>query len=610
MQNINTAKFTNLSSNLTSIYEEENLVAMFSLKDEKGREIFEKIKQSYFSKKEEQSELTHIKRAFLSVKDEIEGEAIVASLIGNKIFCLCFNGAGAALKRSDSLVPLLKTNKGEYSTVAGVIKPGDFLVLATHNCFASLTLDAIKDSLVKTAEDSIESFSGLLTGQEEICVYIVNNFLEDSEIDITEIGSGASVEKEKPKYKNGIKSRAVNFIDKLLDKLPNQKLVIQQEGVDQVRSKRRKTASLVGIVLIILLSVSIYFGRKADDKQKVIDSYEPQLMEAIHNLTEAKELASLSPVRAQELLGEARDIAIELEERGIEDERLSKLFEDIRDNLADIAGIYEDEPQIFIDLSIIASNFSGNNTSYAAGLIRVLDNETKRLVGVEIDSKRTEILANDEFIPSAVDNFSYEDRSFVVSNDGIREVTGDVELVIKDQEWIGKNIIAKAFAGNVYVLDTDTNNILRYQGVRGGFQEGENWLAEDISINFSEALDLTIDGEIWVLNKGGIITRLSLGVPRNFSLSGDRVGLIEPNAIFSDEESEYLYILDPASSKILIINKDGQYIGEYSNKMLEKAQDFIVAEEQKLIVFLAEGKLYSLEVKHIKDGDNKQESEI
>lgn len=488
-------------------------------------------------------------------------EFVLSVLTESSLYALVGGGATLWIVRGGNILPLLKTLKETSSLISGHIKEGDVFEVETSTT---------KESFQKVA--------------------------------VTQ----PSAEEPPPVFlpANSPKGKILSFIDSLIAKLPERKIIIHG---DDYKNTRARKASLIGVALLGILAVSIYFGINQRDNKLRIEEYEPRLLSAIHDYEESLELVSLSQSRARELILSSRQQAEALKSEGVEDDRLAKLSADISQHLGEIAGIYDTPAEVFLDLSIISSGFQASDLSFSGGVLRVLDTENRRLAGVDVSNKRTNVISGPDYLPDAISSTAYADRSFILSSDGIREVTEDVELTVKPDDWNPENVLIYAFAGNIYVLDRDNDQIWRYQGVRGGFLEKEPWLGEGFTRDTSEAAFFAIDGSIWTVSTSGKFKVYSLGAPATFSITNETSPLSEVAGFYTDEESDFIYVLDKANSRIAVIEKSGVYVSEYMASELKGATDLVVDEEHSKILFLADGKLYSIEAKHlegIEDADN------
>ena len=500
-----------------------------------------------------------------------------------------------SLVRGGQIVKLLGDTE-KISLVEGSLREGDSLVVST-----TASVDFInKEELV-----GLLSQGGLKDAAEEV-VAKFHAQEEDGDVGCVLIGFSTEIQEEAKfvsdiapeKVEGGIKDKTVGVIDDVLTKMPGKGIRVGQESFEKDSKGKMKYVTRAGGVLLLVLVVSIVLGLNRRGEKIARQEYEPRLAEAKHNLEEARELSALSPPRARELVLGSKTIAEQLVSEGVEDEELDSLVGEIDESLAEIAGVYSVEPELFLDLSLISSGFSGSDIDLSDGLIRVLDSSGKRLAGVEVENKRTEIIVGPEFLPNAILTSAYANRSFILSGDGIREVTDEVNLAIKN-EWDANNVLINAFAGNMYVLDKQNNQIWRHSGVRGGFLERQAWLADTVSVDFNDAVAWAIDGNVWVLSGSGELTMLSLGIPRPFSLKGVDSVFSETRDIFTYDEAKYLYILDTGNSRIMVFDKTGEFRAEYKGQGLSSAERIVVSEEEKKIIYLSSSKLFVIEARHL-----------
>jgi hypothetical protein len=405
-------------------------------------------------------------------------------------------------------------------------------------------------------------------------------------------------------WRSRFKKILLTLIDKLLEVIPEHKIIVRDETRNIEKKRKKGVTSFVGFLLIFILVISIGFGVKQKSVENEKKKYQSQLTQAQHEFEEASALAGLDTARAKELLLSSREIALRLKDQKIKDERLEELLKKISENIGTIAGIYETEPQVFLDLSLVTSGFEGTDMAFSEGRMLVLDSKGRKIIGVDLETKRTEVITGPDYLPDAVKVGAYADRAFVLSNDGIREIKkgGEAELVVKSSlpagkvSWNTDKIFIDGFAGNLYSLSKEDGKIWRYIGLKDGFSEGQDWLSEGTQADFGDAISWAIDGNIWILKQNRIL-KFSQGVPQAFVVKGIEGGFSSARDIYTDEELGNLYILDSEHEKIFLLDKNGEYKGEYKNSLLKEAKKILVSEQQKKIVFLSGPKLYSIEIK-------------
>lgn len=561
---------------------------------QEGREIFNKV-SSQIENVSEDEVFTEIKEAIAEYVD-YGAKGMVAEIAGvvrcqNVAYLSLVNGASVYLFREASLTLLASSQEGAQKTASGYIKDGDvFLVLTSFACKA-LPSGVLKPIMALRDPDTIvQSFFSKFsqnTPDSLLAILVARATSGRGETIDRKVAAAPSV--------NAPRRRAAGLLDRVISIFPDRKIRIQGDTVTLDVRRRRRRSTFAGVGLLILLGISVYFGAQRQSAQKAREAYLPRLNVAREQLSEAVNLSGLNIPKARELLLSAREGAKGLVDEGVVDSELTILVADISSALGEVAGVYEQEASTFLDLSLISSGFSGDKIDVSNKEIRVLDTSAKKLVSVSAETKKTEIVTGPEYLPDAIDTFAYTDRSFILSTDGIREATSGVELVIKS-EWNSKNVLAHAFAGNVYVLDKEDNRIIRYSGVKSGFLEGEDWLASGVDVDMSDAISWGIDGDIWVLYASGIV-RYSQGLPSNIVVQGLAGKLGEVVDMFTSDSEENIYLLNTVNSRVVAIDKEGFFVAEYISPELSSADQIVVSEELGKIFFLSDSKLYYLDIK-------------
>ncbi|GAG50039.1 unnamed protein product, partial [marine sediment metagenome] len=89
------------------------------------------------------------------------------------------------------------------------------------------------------------------------------------------------------------------------------------------------------------------------------------------------------------------------------------------------------------------------------------------------------------------------------------------------------------------------------------------------------------------------------GNPQAFSVSGVAPHLINPKAIYTNEELEFLYLLEPENKRVIVLDKSGEYKAQYVSGSIGEAIDIAVSEKEGKIILLTGEKLFSIEIEHI-----------
>ena len=160
------------------------------------------------------------------------------------------------------------------------------------------------------------------------------------------------------------------------------------------------------------------------------------------------------------------------------------------------------------------------------------------------------------------------------------------------ESWIHP-VAVDSFYGSLYILDEGANQIYRYRPTPDGYNQApDNYFADTTTINLKGAVDMTIDGAIYVLYSNGSVQKFKNGAPEAFAVSGLDVNtpIKNPSAIFTtaDDDMQHLYIADSGNQRIIQLNKDGKFIKQL------KPKDSTFDNLQGLFVNESENKMYVL----------------
>lgn len=154
----------------------------------------------------------------------------------------------------------------------------------------------------------------------------------------------------------------------------------------------------------------------------------------------------------------------------------------------------------------------------------------------------------------------------------------------------------KNYADNIYAIDTKNNQIYFYK-----YENGQKWI-KDANVNLEGAINLAIDGNIFILKNNGEILKYFKGKKENFSLQGVEPALASPTAFFTDADAKYLYILEPLNKRILVFEKECkdakcQLLAQYTSENFNDMRDFAVDETNKIIYVLNGNEIFKIDIK-------------
>jgi hypothetical protein len=119
---------------------------------------------------------------------------------------------------------------------------------------------------------------------------------------------------------------------------------------------------------------------------------------------------------------------------------------------------------------------------------------------------------------------------------------------------------------NFYVLDIGLNQILKYAPTGDLYNEAPVGYVTAEDVDLSGAVDMAINGYVYILYGDGRVQKLYTGRPEAFTLAGLADPLASPSAIFTANHGnavKYLYLADAGNRCILRLNKDGSFVRQF-----------------------------------------------
>jgi len=152
---------------------------------------------------------------------------------------------------------------------------------------------------------------------------------------------------------------------------------------------------------------------------------------------------------------------------------------------------------------------------------------------------------------------------------------------------------------SVYVLSASGEQIIKMRERGDGYEAGTPWISStDSDTNLSSARSIAIDGNIYVLTDSDVLSFLS-GRQQTFELDTISPSLNNPVSIWTHSDSEYIYILEPSESRVIVIDKEGSLVAQYVSDLIGGAHSIIVQESTNSIIVISDTTAYTFAAEHL-----------
>ncbi len=133
----------------------------------------------------------------------------------------------------------------------------------------------------------------------------------------------------------------------------------------------------------------------------------------------------------------------------------------------------------------------------------------------------------------------------------------------------------------LYLIDTKNNQIYRYPRAGDGFGTAVNWLKDAVDLSRISAVALS--DNIFATD-GTTITKMFKSKKVDFNLETSATP-IAPAKVWTQRDSQNLYVLDTKNSRIVKLDLNGNIISQYYNSEIANASNFAIDEINNIIYF-------------------------
>ena len=106
---------------------------------------------------------------------------------------------------------------------------------------------------------------------------------------------------------------------------------------------------------------------------------------------------------------------------------------------------------------------------------------------------------------------------------------------------------------------------------------------------------MSLDGSLWILTEDNKIDRYSGGVYKETLEINLFPYLEKPTEFLVSKTSPFIYLLEPAQKRIIILNKNGKILKQYQSEKFDNLLDFAVDEAETAIYLLNSSEVFKVE---------------
>lgn len=532
-----------------------------------GKDVLNTLEEEYFSL--ETKNLESIKKAVSLTCEKIPSDVspclLVASVVNNILYLFVLGNGKAILKRKDKIGTILDSSSEKLVEASGFLEDNDVVILETKQFADIVSKETLFSSLDhKTPSEIAEVLSPKIHEKEEGGAASIVLFYKTTKLEEIEEEKNEDIT-NKEDAKIEVQEQKKQYFEIIAKQL---------RSIKSNFTHSKKVFLTVALILVVVLFTSIIFSIKKQEDSKTKALFQEVFPSAQKKYDEGSALLGLNKNLARDNLEEAQKILNEnkskFKPKSSEEKQILDLLKKVEENLTTADKVNS------VQIKEIGSDKSS-----------LLDFEAKN------PSNKNLLAQDDKNIYFVDENGVY---SIEKSSKNLPAGKAGKKTIIKNNNaWEEAGGIG-AYIGNIYVLDKKGNQIFKFVSGGAGFEKS-NYLQNDQTADFSKVQSLAIDGSVWIISLDGSVFKFTRGKRDDFKISGLDKPFTNPTKIFTNTDTDNLYILDNGGSRIIVLNKDGVYQSQYQSGILKTAKDFEVLEKDKKIYLLSGDKIYEIETK-------------
>lgn len=123
------------------------------------------------------------------------------------------------------------------------------------------------------------------------------------------------------------------------------------------------------------------------------------------------------------------------------------------------------------------------------------------------------------------------------------------------------------------------------------------WFRSKQGVDFAQVVSVVVDGGLWLSDQQGGVFKFELGEPQEFSIQNLSDPFASSVHLYTREDLEFLYLLQPDAQRVVVVDKTGQYYQQISHPLLKTVSSFFIDADTGSVFFVSGSVVYSVPLK-------------
>ena len=271
------------------------------------------------------------------------------------------------------------------------------------------------------------------------------------------------------------------------------------------------------------------------------------------------------------------------------DEQLLKIRKIVKmENLKEIASFQKIDPNITMENLIMTGDkiFAADSVHgqiYAIDPINSLISQSSSSSAQATELKFPVYYNNLIYYLDNSNIKEYDPKNYSLKN---IEIKTDTKLDVSTFNFFGTN---------AYLVSKNDNNIIRFKKTATELNTPKQWLNKTNEA-LTKAVDMYIDGNIYILTSDGQILKFLKGAELEFNIDKADPPIANASKLLMSNELNNIYIFEAKENRLVVFDKKGKFKNQYQITAPAELKDFSIDEKKKTIYLLTTNSLYSAEI--------------
>ncbi len=363
------------------------------------------------------------------------------------------------------------------------------------------------------------------------------------------------------------------------------KVVARDIYLKTASSQQLKRIVLPAGVAVMIVASSI--GFRIYQVRRQLHNVSLKVDPIVEQINLAKDQLASNPVWAREAVSQAIDSLTQLEKDFSAQKKAQRLVSSqlvsARELYDQISGQEEFEQlEIFYDLRLVDNEFVVSALDASGQRVAFLDAGQKKAIALDLKNKQVQ-----QFDLNDIDQLTdleLIDSTMAILGGGVlmknlENNEAEFAEVIAEGDSNRNATLIESFATYIYILNPEKRNIYRYAKQPNGYSKPIGWVSGAAGFDYQQVASWAIDGEVWVTTRNGELHKLAAGREQKFEVTGLAEPFTHSLQVFTREDLQNLYVLEPDGKRLVILNKKGEFLKEIKSDSLVSTTALFVSEE-------------------------------